>query len=283
LRVFTAVTALGHLGSGIAVATADVDMVVPLQVNVVNWPERGTPDAMKKFAFGQKHAGSMSIKACIAGFFFLSSGFQILPVLFWRPFIQLLTTRGIQPLRWIEYSFSASLMAMIFALLLSIRDVLFLQLIFASTWTVMMLGLVQEVWAFKTLALRKERPVQLDTWLLFVEDLLPHIIGWIIFISTFGIFITTFQESISSSPTKPPSWVTIVYSTQAIFFGSFGVNQLVQQVRLRRGGLRSSASASLPLIALQHEFVYVLLSISSKQVLAWILYVNLNAESSIRY
>ena len=50
-----------------------------------------------------------------------------------------------QPLRWLEYAISASLMAVIFALLNGIQETTFLYVIFLSFSTCMMLGLVQEV------------------------------------------------------------------------------------------------------------------------------------------
>lgn len=128
----------------VAILSWGDSFTVPLYIPYVTWPERGSADQL--FTPKQFPDGSIDITLCLFGFFLLSFLFQLLAVTFWwTKFSFLLLEWYVQPFRWIEYSLSASLMAIVFAVLNGIRETTFLYNIFLEFFTCMMLGLIQEV------------------------------------------------------------------------------------------------------------------------------------------
>jgi hypothetical protein len=272
IQLFSIVTALFHLCQGMAILVLGQDKTVPTHIDLQLWPMRGSNSTLNHFSALQKNTGNVSLAGMIAGFFFLSFFFQFVAVtFFWNIYASLLRYRCIQPFRWIEYSISASLMTLIFALLIGIKETSSLWTLFMSMTAVMLLGLLQEY----QLTFKRSFP-QLTK----LEYFLPHFIGWIAFFSPITVFITKFSLSISNGPSKPPGWVYGIYASQFVVFGSFGLNQMVQQVRLYRNYKNDSQCAK---ITVRHEAVYVVLSLTAKSILAWVLYFNLLAESSISY
>ena len=122
LRAFTICTGLVHLGSAIATIALHIDKKAPLEEPFLGWPSRTQMDdpTLNRFSTGTHPAGQVSFLAMVSAFFFLSAGFQIIPAFvpqIWEFQTGLLLERNVQPLRWIEYSVSASLMFMISAIL----------------------------------------------------------------------------------------------------------------------------------------------------------------------
>ena len=111
-----------------------------LYFNYMTWPSAKD----QPFEYGSYKAGTLHLHWLIAGFFLLSGIFQLGPVCFWDSTWRRLTETGVQPFRWVEYSFSSSCLLLVAAALCGINDIHYVLLIFASTWTTMMLGLVQE-------------------------------------------------------------------------------------------------------------------------------------------
>lgn len=274
LQMFSFVTALFHLIQGIIfviLVDSNGDLAFPLEVNYIKWPNMTLPEGERQFSFQQKSASKLSIGALIGSFFYLSFVFQFLPVtVFYAGFYANLKYKYMQPWRWLEYSISASVMVLIFGTLNGIRNVLYLQTLFAANFTVMLLGLVQEYFMLSY----KSGNV---TNLTFIEVMFPHLLGWVLFLSTMASFMVLFSYSVENSVQNPPGWIYAIYATQFILFGCFGANQLSQQLRLYKNKKAEKCQS----IAIQHEFVYVSLSLTAKSLLCWILYANMIAVKSV--
>jgi hypothetical protein len=258
------------------------DQVVQLHVSYMKWPQASG----RGFEYGEAQATKLSLKLLIAAFFALSFLFQAVPALFlWDSTWKRLTEKGIQPYRWVEYSFSASCLILVVASLNGITDFHFLLVIFATMWTVMMLGLVQENTAYYV----RELYLSLgDTRVgtgfgQFCEFVLPHLIGWVPYTCIWFVLFRKFVLSNKHGCTSAPQWVFAFYAFNISIFSSFGINQLAQMCRLFKLKTRPKVEKeknSKRLIAVQHEFVYVFLSASAKVVTAVFLFAGVLANKS---
>jgi len=270
LQFWTILTSLFHACQGCAVLAMGRDNKVETEIELQLWPARGSNSTMMRFTTIKKSTGTFSMGTAIAAFFFLSFAFQFAAVTFFWPFyIRMLKTNYMQPLRFVEYSMSASLMTLIYATLLGIIETTELWLLFVSTGVTMLLGIVQEY-----MPLFKKNYKKLN----YFEYFLPHMIGWFLFIPTMLIFVAKFSLSVSNGPSKPPEWVYGVYSSQFVLLSAFGFNQALQQRAL---WLNLSKPMECERLAIVFERRYMMMSLTTKSILAWILYANFLAESRI--
>lgn len=272
LRVFTLLTAAVHAAGGAITIVVGQrrDQHFATYVSYMKWPE----EAGKSFEFVRVKATTLSLMGLVASFFFLSFAFQFFPAAYtplWQNTLERLTTKGIQPYRWVEYSASASCLLLVAAALGGIDDLHFLLLIFGSTWAVMMLGWIQENTAYYIrAATRKSAPHKAIG---LVEFVAPHLVGWVPYIMVWFALFHKFQ--LASHGAHLPAWLNLVYVFNIVVFSCFGVNQAWQMARL----YGRPEAAELKHIALQHEFVYVFLSLAAKSVTAYFLLSGMLASS----
>jgi len=273
LRAFTACTGLVHLCSGVATLVLNKDRKAPLFEPWLSWPssEERKVAATNKFITGSKYAGSISFEGLVVAFFFLSAIFQTVPALvtpIWRWQLKLLLERNVQPIRWLEYSASASVMFVLFSLLNGIQNVYLLVTVFALSFVMMMLGLVSEASTYfqRTVEYLSNGKMKRNA----LDYFLPHVLGWVPYTVLWALIYRSFVFGISHGSSKPPMWVYIVYVSQIGIMAAFGANQLWQLVDLfyvRAGDFERQAK-----IALRTEYIYVTLSLTAKSLLAWVLY-----------
>lgn len=291
LRGFTICTGLVHLGSGVATLILRQDKKVPLFEPWLAWPsaaERSDP-LTNKFITGNKYAGSISFEGLVASFFFLSATFQVLPALWdvsWHWLINLLFERNVQPIRWVEYSASASVMFLMFFLLNGGQNLPLLICVFALSFVMMILGLVSEASAYfqrtiEYLSNGKQKRQPLDYFL-------PHILGWVPFGILWGLIFRAFvlgtnhgRPGVSNDYAKPPWWVYAVFSGQVGLMALFGANQLWQQYSLYTVNVADFTKQAR--IALRTEYIYVALSLTAKSMLAWVLYFGMRSQGDTAY
>ena len=145
---------------------------------------------------------------------------------------------GRNDFRWIEYSLSASLMAVLIGLLTGINDVAAVIAIFGATAAMIFFGLLQE---------RYEHPGEtlLPFWLGSLIGLVP----WL----AIGVYLAGI-----GTDNQAPGFVYAIFVSLFLFFMSFAVNMWLQYRRV--GRWRDY---------LFGERVYVLLSLVAKSALAW--------------
>ena len=278
LRLFIGLTALIHLAGFIFVVAKNKTQHVPLTKGYVMWPHGS--NSTHTFSFGTEPATKIDMESLVGAFFLLSAIFQGVPaILFWPYYVRNLTVKCIQPFRWVEYSFSASCLFVLGILINGVFDFYHVLVVFFAMWTVMMLGLLQEERAYTSRLLIHGGHDQ-GRWVAweFINFVLPHLIGWALYISLWYESLDRFQLAMKhTSPDHPPKWVVSFYYFLFSVFSSFGINQAVQMVRLFR---RRKTAGSIAGIAIQHEYVYVILSAVAKTISAYFLYTGLLASSS---
>ena len=157
-------------------------------------------------------SGSINALYVIVAFFALSAVFQCAGGL-------LSDTAAMARLRFIEYSFSASIMMLVIALESGIRDLYTLQCMFVLTWATQMFGLLADTISdYSSSSLQQP---QAEAWLW----LLPHVAGWATCMSAYGPAIDMFFQSVSHSERRPPSFVTALIFAELVMFSCFGLVQ----------------------------------------------------------
>ena len=188
----------------------------------------------------------------IISFHILSFSFQSLAAItnFTGPILGYQYSKMIQnntnPLRFIEYSFSASIMLIAIALLNGVTDINLITSIGVLTSSCQLCGLVVEF--------VKEKKIK---WLL-------HLTGWIQFGWAYGIighaFFKSIEDTNGSGGTGPPDFVYIIVIVLFLLYSSFGFVQLIELIS--------------NLNPYTKETSYVILSLSAKLLLGWMIFSN---------
>jgi hypothetical protein len=145
--------------------------------------------------------------------------------------------KHINPARWYEYSFSASLMIFLIAMLVTIYDFGTLLALFTLTAVMNLMGLMMEV---------HNQTTKKTNWLSYRVGCIAGFIPWVV------IFIPLITaESV-------PDFVIAIFITIAIFFNLFAINMYLQYKKVGKWQ-----------DYLYGEKVYIILSLVAKSALAW--------------
>ena len=157
------------------------------------------------------------------------------------------------PFRWTEYAFSASLMRVMIAQLSGVTDIHILFLIFILTATTMLLGSCHE--SINAVA-RADGYRQ--NWFPFLLAWLPHLASWAVIFCYFFVAV---------SRSNPPAFVWAIVFVLFILDGSFALLFYMQwgKVWIFRDYVKG-------------EIGFIVLSFTSKTLLAWINYVSRNGS-----
>jgi len=150
------------------------------------------------------------------------------------------------PLRFIEYSFSASIMLIAIALLNGVTDINLITSIAVLTSACQLCGLAVEY--------VDNRRIK---WLL-------HITGWLQFCWAYGIIGHAFFKSIEAAKDNggggPPDFVYVIVIALFLLYASFGFVQL--------------AELCITMSPYTKEKSYVILSLTAKLLLGWMIFSN---------
>jgi hypothetical protein len=145
--------------------------------------------------------------------------------------------------RWLEYSVSAGLMRVLVALLAGISDIHMLFLIFGLTACTMLFGLVFELE-------NQGRPLNEIKWYSFWIGFVPHAFAWSV------IFCYFFRNLTKGDP---PAFVWAIIIIVFTLDLTFAIALWLQWSG--RGKFRNY---------IRGEFAFIILSFTSKQLLAWV-------------
>lgn len=182
-------------------------------------------------------------------FHLLSFVFQFAAIIPSYNYVQRIVDTGRHPLRFIEYSLSASLMLVCISLLTGIRDILILGAITVLCMSCQLLGLMGEY--------------QMPGF----ERNVGHFVAWLTILASYAPIIIYYFVAVDMNDVSPPDFVNIIITVQALLFLSFGFVQLVQ--------FYGQNWVIVGAIGRQAEISYVFLSIVAKTLLGWLIYVNL--------
>lgn len=216
------------------------------------------------------NVGTLSLHWLIVAFHALSFVFQgltLLPqplpllggYLPWLNYLQHVS-EGRNPLRFVEYAASASIMLVCISLLNGIRDQNELLLISVLCAVTQLLGYVAEHANY--LRHKKNNDPDLH-WIARVL----HGLGWVCLLTSYGIITRYFILSVQNNATgvAVPSFVYLILFLIAALYMGFGVVQMVQIQCCR--GCPSTSPETI-------EMAYTSLSLGAKTLLGWIIYVN---------
>ena len=223
LRWFNLVMGGVHAAQAVLIIALATGFSIPIVIHSLTGPPGSAAETITLF--------DLRIAWAVAAFLLVSAVTHLLIASVWFRSYRRMLLIGRNDYRWIEYSISASLMAVLIGLLPGINDAAAVIAIFGANAAMILFGLVQE---------RYERPggSLLPFWLGSVVGVIP----WI---------------SIGTDA-QAPGFVYAIFVSLFVFFMSFAVNMWLQYRRVGRWK-----------DYLFGERVYVLLSLVAKSALAW--------------
>ena len=236
LRVYNVAMGALHAVQGALMLVLSNDFSLPVTAAFMEGPP-GSPAVTTQLL-------AVPLGATVAAFLFMSAAAHLLiagPVWGWY---RAQLARGRSYARWIEYTFSSSLMIVLIAMITGIADVAALVAIGGVNASMILFGLLQEHY---------EEPGR-PGWLPFIFGCIAGAVPWL----GIGIYLWS-----PGSSAEPPAFVYAIFVSLFIFFNSFALNMVLQYRRV--GPWRSY---------LFGESVYVLLSLVAKSALAWQVFAN---------
>ena len=225
------------------------------------------PDAEENFSItaNRVYSHTLSLHWLIVTFHILSFIFQLIPALFddaspWRlqclktveyPYIELVIKHGRNPIRFVEYAASASIMLVCIGLLTGVRDFSTLFMIAALCANTQFMGLLSEY--------------DENRW----AEITHTVIGWITLMVAYGVIFTYYGVANAQAVDgyEAPWFVHVIVISMFVLFNSFGIVHLC-----RVCGNKNDEEARKNI-----EVSYVTLSIVAKTLLGWLIYGSVMA------
>ncbi|MCX6812635.1 MAG: heliorhodopsin HeR [Candidatus Berkelbacteria bacterium] len=155
--------------------------------------------------------------------------------------------RGINFARWIEYSFSSSIMIVVIAMLVGIYDIASLLILFFLNAMMILFGWLMEV---HNRDIRENSDKAKVNWTSFYFGCIAGVVCW--------VAVAIYLFSAGSGEMKAPNFVYWIYFSIFLFFNCFAVNQVLQYKKIGKWS-----------DYLYGERVYIILSLVAKSLLAW--------------
>ena len=247
----------------------------------------------------------------VTSFFFLSAACQAGQGCFKEYYRDRVETNGVNLVRYIEYSFSASIMMLALACAVMVFDMYTHILIFTCTMLCMLLGIAADELRTIEMDLGAEKPPGSQDgnyWDILMRRMylikwFTHYLGWMamlvpyifVFMVQYFRAATLTAECLQNLPDSeddrgPPAWVTAMIVIQFMLFAVFGVVQTVQfwyyptnseGERVYRPTAEHKEGDIDPFIdgnkrvGIRVELAYITLSAVSKTILGWTTAANL--------
>jgi hypothetical protein len=242
LRRFNLIMGFLHLVQGLFMILASNDTTYPIFTNFLSFNTETfslspAPELLYELRFGPAVAAFLLISA-VAHFFLATIGY--------RQYVDNLKM-GMNPIRFYEYALSSSLMIVLIGMLAGLWDLGAIILIFGINAMMNLFGIMMELHNQRT---------QETNWIAYIYGCIAGIFPWIV------IFIY-FLGSVNSGDAKPPAFVYAIIPTLFVFFNVFAINMVLQYKKVGRWK-----------DYLFGERVYIILSLTSKSVLAWLIFAG---------
>lgn len=253
LRNWNLKAAVFHLVTGITIfIISNTSNTTPVYSSYANPDTRGNPElwAPKLEKLGDTVVGYYS-----GAFLIVVAIDHFAVATIFRETYEYYLRRGQNPFRWVEYSISAGIMHIEIAALSGVMDVHVLFSIFILTSITMIFGHFQEIMSW-----RQQGKPELKSLFAFWMGFIPHAANW-------GIICSYFFYGVSKG--DPPAFVWAIIFILFFLDLSFAINQYYQQKEIRKWANY-----------LYGEYVFIILSATAKQLLAWLNFGGTNALSS---
>jgi hypothetical protein len=191
----------------------------------------------------QRHIWDLPIGPAVALFFLMSAIAHFSMAFPARRWYEAHLARGQNPIRWVEYSFSSSVMIVVIAALAGVQEVGTLIAIFGVNAAMILFG-----WSMEIANEGRERP----QWLHYIFGCIAGVVPWLV------IFVTILISATEPNSAPIPGFVIAIFVTLFISFNVFAINQVLQYRKV--GRWRDY---------LYGERAYMLFSLVAKSLLAW--------------
>jgi len=242
LRRFNLGMGFLHLVQGIFMIAVSNDTTYPIYTNFLNFDIATrslapNPELVYELPFGVAVAFFLLISA-VAHFYLATIGYP--------RYVKNLK-KGMNPVRFYEYALSSSLMIVLIGMLIGIWDLGAIILIFAVNATMNLFGIMMEL---------HNQTTKKTDWTAFIYGCIAGIVPWI-------VIMLYFVGAVNSGDAKPPAFVYTIVPTLFVFFNIFAINMVLQYKKI--GPWKDY---------LFGERVYIILSLSAKTVLCWLIWTG---------
>ena len=235
LRRFNMVMAALHAAQGALMLSLSSAFALPVTTQFLRFDE-----ATERLISHPDEIGMLRLGPLIAAFLFMSAVAHLIVATVAARAYELQLRRGVNYARWIEYTFSSSLMIVVIAMLVGIYDIASLVLAFGLNASMILFGWMME--------LHNQRTERTD-WTAFVFGSVAGALPWV----AIAIYLVSPGE-----PSNPPGFVYAIFGSLFLSFNVFAVNMVLQYRRV--GPWRDY---------LFGERAYIVLSLVAKSALAW--------------
>lgn len=233
LRNLNLWAALLHFGQGVAMLLLSSKFSLPVNASFLKFDfisQKLVPENSNLF--------NLQIGPVIAVFLFITSLAHLLVGTVLNNWYNKNLGRRINMMRWIEYSFSSSIMIVVIAMLVGVYDVATLILIFFLNAMMILFGWMMEL---------HNQTTAKTNWTAFYFGCIAGIVPWIVI----AIYLFGAHD-------KAPNFVYWLYFSIFLFFNCFAINQILQYKKLGKWA-----------DYLYGEQAYIILSLVAKTLLAW--------------
>jgi hypothetical protein len=242
LRRFNLAMGFLHLLQGILMIVLSNDTTYPIYTSFLTFDTAALklvpdPQVVYDLRFGPAIAAFLLISA-VAHFSLATFGYK------W--YVAHLK-KGMNPARFYEYALSSSLMIVLIGMLVGIYDLGTMIALFGVNAVMNLFGIMMEL---------HNQTTKKTDWTSFIYGCIAGIVPWI-------VIVLYFLGSLSSSDAKPPAFVYAIVPTLFVFFNIFAVNMVLQYKKVRRWK-----------DYLFGERVYIVLSLTAKTALAWMIFAG---------
>lgn len=237
LRRFNLFMAVLHFVQGILMFVLSSDFNLPVTTSFLKFDF-----ASQKLLPSTNTVFNLEIGPLVASFLFISALAHLLislPRI--NDWYNQNLAKGANYARWIEYSFSSSIMIVIIAMLVGIFDFGSLILIFGLNVMMILFGWMMEL---------HNQTTKKTDWTSYIFGCIAGIIPWIV--------IAIYLFGAGDGENKAPDFVYWIYFSIFLFFNSFAVNQVLQYKKVGKWE-----------DYLYGERAYIILSLVAKSLLAW--------------
>lgn len=236
LRKYNLIAGLLHLGQGIAILLLSKEFLLPITGSFLK-----LNPSSQSLEPTTTHLFDLSLPLLVALFFFLSSAAHLFIATFYKKRYVAGLAQGINRARWIEYTISASVMMVAISLLVGIYDAMSLLMVFGLAAVMNLMGLVMEV---------HNQTTKRTNWVSYWIGCIAGFIPWVVI--AFYLWLGADQGS------KAPDFVYWIFVSIFLFFNCFAINMVLQYKKV--GPWKNY---------LYGEFIYIILSLVAKSLLAW--------------
>lgn len=236
LRRLNIYAAFLHLISGIIMVVLSTDLKVPITGSFLNF-DTATQSLVPQL----NTLFSVKLGLLVSSFLFMSAIAHFLIAFPFRDWYNRNLANHINVARWIEYTFSSSVMMMVIALLVGISDIATLIVIFFLNAMMILFGWMME--------LHNQSTGGKTNWTSFIFGCFAGIGPWI----AVAIYLAS-----PGSTSNPPTFVYWIFVSIFVFFNIFAINQVFQYKKVGKWN-----------DYLYGERAYIILSFVAKSLLAW--------------